>query len=70
MVKKKIIWDIVAQAYLKKSIAYIKRDCIQNGEMVKKAILDSIKKLSKANSILTHAPDSYKEKIMAATGTF
>jgi plasmid stabilization system protein ParE len=62
MVKKKIIWDIAAKDYLKKAIAHIKKDSLQNGEMVKDTILASISNLSKLNSVLIHAIDTCKNK--------
>ena len=61
MVKKKctVVWDNEAKVYLKKAIAYIKKESPQNAEKVKKDIIASTKKLADEPERL-YAPDKYR----------
>ena len=57
--KRTVIWDNEAKVYLKKAIAYIKKESPQNAEKVKKDIIASTQKLADEPERL-YAPDKYR----------
>ncbi|MFM9841137.1 MAG: type II toxin-antitoxin system RelE/ParE family toxin [Cyclobacteriaceae bacterium] len=59
MVKKKIVWDKLARASLKKAYDYIKRDSLSQAEKVKQEIIAASKKL--ADHPEMHPPDKYRK---------
>jgi len=59
MVKRKIIWDILARTSLKNIIAHIKEDSVQNAEFVKKENFAVIKEIPKNPE--RYAVDKYKQ---------
>ncbi|AXY74527.1 type II toxin-antitoxin system RelE/ParE family toxin [Paraflavitalea soli] len=57
--KRRVIWDEEARDYFKETIAYIKKDSVQNAEKIKQEILLSTRELANEPEKL-HAPDKYR----------